>query len=99
MPAEEELQGSSLLPLLVNPAAPGPHVAALSQIPRCWQNETKLRGKCGAEKNEPNSEYKMCDCHWAPAEYIAFMGCSMRLGAPFPLRHTEWPRWNGTRPC
>lgn len=98
VPAGEGLQGSSLLPLLANPAAPGPHVAALSQIPCCWQNETKQSGKCGAEKNKTNSEYNMCDCHFAPAKYIAFMGYSMRLDTPFPLRYTEWLRWNGTRP-
>ena len=98
VPASEGLQGTSLLPLLMEPDGKGVKVAALSQIPRCWQNETMQSDKCGAEKNKTNSEYNMCDCHWAPAKYIAFMGYSMRVESPFPLRYTEWLRWNGTRP-
>ena len=29
---------------------------------------------------------------------FAFMGYSIRVESPFPLRYTEWLRWNGTRP-
>jgi hypothetical protein len=54
--------------------------------------------KCGDEVNQTNSEYNMCDCHWAPAEFISFMGYSMRVAKPFPLRYTEWVRWNVTKP-
>ena len=74
VPSSEGLQGTSLLPLVMDPGGEAVHVAALSQIPRCWQNETKQGGKCGAERNKTNSVYNMCDCHWAPAKYIAFMG-------------------------
>ena len=140
VPASEGLQGKSLVPVMKDPegaAVEAIHTAALSQFPRCWQNETHANGgrRCGDENNQTNSEYNMCDCHWAPAEFITFMvgghvqmnslfwplllvhqpclvrtllthffgflfpqGYSMRVATPFPLRYTEWVRWNVTRP-
>lgn len=100
VPPSEGLQGRSLVPVLFAPTSAKVHAVALSQFPRCWQNETQVNGgrKCGDEKNKTNSPENMCDCHWAPGKYIDFMGYSMRTDSPFPLRYTEWVRWNVTSP-
>ena len=101
VPESEGLQGKSLVPVLTDPTVSATvHEVALSQFPRCWQNETQVNGgrKCGDEKNQTNDEHNMCDCHWAPGKYINFMGYSMRAMKPFPLRYTQWVRWNGTQP-
>ena len=74
VPASEGLQGKSLVPVLKQPDTAKVHVVALSQFPRCWQNETMVNNgrKCGDERNQTNSLENMCDCHWAPAKYDAF---------------------------
>lgn len=103
VPESEGAQGKSLVPVMKAPANPSAavHTAALSQFPRCWQNQTAVNGgvqRCGDENNNTNSLENMCDCHWSSNAGIAFMGYSMRTAHPFPLRYTEWVRWNVTRP-
>ena len=103
VPESEGAQGKSLVPVMRAPADPATavHRAALSQFPRCWQNQTAVNGgvqRCGDENNNTNSVENMADCHWTRNEGIAFMGYSMRTDTPFPLRYTEWLRWNTTAP-
>ena len=98
VPPSEHAQGKSLVPLIKDPAHGRVHTAALSQFPRCWQNASGPVQRVGDENNNTNSAENMADCHWASHAEIAFMGYSMRTDKPFPLRYTEWVRWNGTRP-
>ena len=98
VPPSEKAQGKSLVPLIKDPAHGRVHTAALSQFPRCWQNASGPVQRVGDENNNTNSVENMADCHWASHAEIAFMGYSMRTDTPFPLRYTEWVRWNGTRP-
>jgi len=89
--------GQSLLQILKSPEHVSVKDVALSQFPRCWQNETQENGgkKCGVEKNQTNDLTSMCDCHFAPAKYIDFMGYSIRTTE---WRYTEWVRWNKKPP-
>ena len=103
VPASEMAQGKSLVPVLRAPSDPAAavHQVALSQFPRCWQNQTAVNGglqRCGDENNNTNVPENMCDCHYASNAGISFMGYSMRTDSPFPLRFTQWVRWNVTRP-
>ena len=62
------------------------HHVALSQFPRCWQNQTAVNGgvqRCGDENNNTNSIENMADCHWTKNEGISYMGYSMRTNTPF----------------
>ena len=97
VPESEGAQGKSLVPVLRAPAdaLAAVHHVALSQFPRCWQNQTAVNGglqRCGDENNNTNSIENMADCHWAKNEGITYMGYSMRTDTPFPLRYTEWVR-------
>ena len=62
VPESEGLQGKSLVPVLSAPATGTVHAVALSQFPRCWQNETQVNGgkKCGDEQNRTNSPENIC---------------------------------------
>eukprot|EP00040_Diaphanoeca_grandis_P004694 m.29786 g.29786 ORF g.29786 m.29786 type:complete len:674 (-) comp16159_c0_seq1:187-2208(-) len=98
------LGGTSLVPVFANPTGPGVKDVALSQFPRCWQNNTgwdKHNGALdvhtglpgpGDEINHTTSLNSMSDCHWMRRENIDFMGYTMRTES---VRYTEWVRWDG----
>eukprot|EP00041_Stephanoeca_diplocostata_P039278 m.1606957 g.1606957 ORF g.1606957 m.1606957 type:complete len:672 (+) comp25361_c0_seq28:3645-5660(+) len=93
-PAGEYLGGTSLVPVMQNPDGPGVKSVALSQFPRCWQNNTHHTGsKPGDENNRTASWENMADCHWTDREYIDYMGYRMRTGN---MSITQWSPWNGT---
>lgn len=71
----EYLGGVSQVPVMHNPQGPGVKDVALSQFPRCWQNNTHYEGnKPGDENNRTNSWESMSDCHWTDRLYIDYMG-------------------------
>jgi len=78
----------------VLPAKP----VALSQFPRCWQNNTGHDGNGlggpGDERNHTNSFMSMSDCHWMRRASLDFMGYSMRT---HEYRYIEWVRWDGEK--
>lgn len=75
------LGGSSLVPVFHDPNSTVKTVA-LSQFPRCWQNNTgfdmnDIRGP-GDEVNKTVSLTSMSDCHWVRNTELDFMGYSIR---------------------
>ncbi|EDQ87110.1 uncharacterized protein MONBRDRAFT_27633 [Monosiga brevicollis MX1] len=92
--AGEYLGGTSLKPVLEDPTTSVKKVA-LSQFPRCWQNNTQhpSGNKPGDENNQTVSWESMSDCHWTYREGFDFMGYRMRT-EEWAL--TQWVRWNGT---
>ena len=52
VPESEGAQGKSLVPVMRAPADPSAavHGVALSQFPRCWQNQTAVNGGLQVEK-------------------------------------------------
>lgn len=77
----EKLGGASLLPVMKDPSTSWTKVA-LSQFPRCWQNNTgfdenQLLGP-GDEVNKTVSWTSMSDCHWVRASGLDYMGYAMR---------------------
>eukprot|EP00656_Telonema_subtile_P007510 TRINITY_DN13522_c0_g1_i2.p1 TRINITY_DN13522_c0_g1~~TRINITY_DN13522_c0_g1_i2.p1 ORF type:complete len:562 (+),score=89.18 TRINITY_DN13522_c0_g1_i2:201-1886(+) len=94
--AGEYLGGVSLVPVLKDPTATVKD-ATLSQMPRCWQNnthfqQTKTSDKPGDENNRTNSWETMSDCHWTDRNYLDFMGYKLRTAN---MSVTKWYRWNG----
>jgi len=97
--AGEYLGGESLVPIMRDPLH-GTTVKnmALSQMARCWQNNTHYHdthghhGMPGAESNHTNSWESMSDCHWVERNYIDFMGYRMRTSN---MSITRWVRWDG----
>ena len=90
------LGGASLVPVLEDPAHATVNDVALSQFPRCWQNNTHhmndpFKGP-GDERNLTVSWESMSDCHWTYRSAIDYMGYSMRTSR---WRYTEWVRWDG----
>ena len=91
------LGGASLVPVFKDPAHATAHDVALSQFPRCWQNNTfhmknPFDGP-GDERNHTSVFEAMSDCHWTYRGHIDFMGYSMRTPT---WRYTEWVEWDGT---
>jgi len=71
----ESLGGTSLVPVMKDPMGPGVKDVAISQFPRCWQNNTHHTGaKPGDEDNRTVSWESMSDCHWTDRAFINFMG-------------------------
>ena len=92
-PEYADLGGVSLAPVFRDPAAQVKDVA-MSQFPRCFQNNTHYTGaKPGDENNRTTSWETMSDCHWTQRGHIDFMGYKMRT-ANFSV--TQWFSWNGT---
>jgi len=97
--AGEYLGGESLVPIMRDPEH-GTTVKnmALSQMGRCWQNNTHYQdthghhGSPGDEHNHTKSWESMSDCHWVLREYIDFMGYRMRTSN---MSITQWVRWDG----
>lgn len=100
LPAGDEgahLGGTSLVPVFHNTSASVKEVA-LSQFPRCWQNNTdfvpnKLNGP-GDELNHTASLMAMSDCHWTRRGGIDFMGYAIRTDTH---RFVEWFVWDGEK--
>lgn len=96
-PEGEHLGGTSLVPIFLN-SSTSVKAVALSQFPRCWQNNTdhvpNQLGASGDELNHTVSLTSMSDCHWERREGIDFMGYSMRTDTH---RFTEWFRWDGAK--
>jgi len=93
LPEYANLGGVSLAPIFADPRATVKDIA-MSQFPRCWQNNTHHTGKKpGDENNRTSSWETMSDCHWTEREHLDFMGYKMRT-ANFSL--TQWFAWNGT---
>ena len=69
---------------------------ALSQFPRCWQNNTGFDmnslGGPGDEVNKTVAWTAMSDCHWVRPSDVDFMGYSMRTDTH---RLVQWMRWDG----
>ena len=89
------LGGSSLVPAFRDPKATVKKVA-LSQFPRCWQNNTgfdmnQILGP-GDEVNKTVSLTSMSDCHWVRHDELDFMGYSMRTDTH---RYVQWMVWDG----
>merc|ERR1711924_275539 len=107
------LGGESLVPIMRDPEH-GTTVKniALSQMGRCWQNNTHYQdvkghhGQPGDEHNHTNSWESMSDCHWVEREYIDFMGYRIgqaiclspngSMGWQKPTSKLEGTSWNGT---
>ena len=95
--AGAHLGGSSQAPLFDAPAGTPVKQVALSQFPRCWQNNTGhdptgAEYGPGDERNHTVSFYSMSDCHWVRRSAIDFMGYSMRTER---YRYIQWMRWDG----
>lgn len=91
----EYLGGTSLAPIFDDVEASVKDVA-LSQFPRCWNNNTgfvpnQYHGP-GDELNKTVSFESMSDCHWVRRGDIDFMGYSMRVEN---WRYVEWVKWHG----
>jgi arylsulfatase A-like enzyme len=89
------LGGTSLVPAMRDPSVSVKNVA-LSQFPRCFQNNTgfdmnSLAGP-GDEVNKTNSLMSMSDCHWVRPSALDFMGYGMRTDK---LRYVQWMVWDG----
>merc|ERR1712039_951683 len=91
----EHLGGSSLAPVFDDGSATVKDVA-ISQFPRCWQNNTGFDGNDlngpGDEKNKTVSWESMSDCHWVRNYQLDYMGYSMRVEG---WRYVEWVKWDG----
>jgi iduronate 2-sulfatase len=91
--AGAHLGGVSLVPLLIDPAHGRVKDVALSQFPRCFQNNTHhTGGKPGDENNHTSSWETMSDCHWTERGFIDFMGYKMRTDN---MSFTLWLAWDG----
>jgi len=91
----EYLSGTSLVPVLNDPANGVVKDETLSQFPRCWQNNTHHSGgKPGDENNRTASWESMSDCHWTDRQYIDYMGYKMRTKN---ASITVWSVWDGDK--
>eukprot|EP00730_Choanoeca_flexa_P013745 TRINITY_DN5658_c0_g2_i1.p1 TRINITY_DN5658_c0_g2~~TRINITY_DN5658_c0_g2_i1.p1 ORF type:complete len:644 (+),score=152.35 TRINITY_DN5658_c0_g2_i1:27-1958(+) len=90
----EYLGGQSLKPVFEDPSSTVKSVA-LSQFPRCWQNNTHhpAGDKVGDENNHTNSWVSMSDCHWTNRTGFDYMGYRMRTD---DYAITQWVVWNRT---
>eukprot|EP00056_Hartaetosiga_gracilis_P012982 m.210119 g.210119 ORF g.210119 m.210119 type:complete len:630 (+) comp13779_c2_seq20:127-2016(+) len=88
----EYLGGVSLKPIFEDPSSKVKDVA-LSQFPRCWQNNThhSPHHKVGDESNFTVSWESMSDCHWTERNGLDFMGYRIRTSN---FSFTQWFRWN-----
>jgi iduronate 2-sulfatase len=92
-PGYADLGGVSLAPVFRDAAATVKDVA-MSQFPRCWQNNTHYTGRSpGDEKNHTSSWETMSDCHWTQREHLDYMGYKMRT---LNFSVTQWFAWNGS---
>ena len=99
-PGGAHLGGVSLRPAMATGAEV--KTVALSQFPRCWQNNTNhepVRPGYGPgdEHNLTVSWMSMSDCHWMRREDLDYMGYSLRTDSPFPLRFVLWLKWHPTQ--
>ena len=93
--AGAHLGGTSLVPLLEAPEHGRVKHAALSQFPRCFQNNSHhTGGKPGDETNRTSSWESMSDCHWTERGFIDFMGYKMRTEK---YAITQWLVWDGAK--
>lgn len=77
-----KLGGTSLASVFHDPKAM-PKTVALSQFPRCWQNNTDHTGsKPGDENNRTVSWETMSDCHWTRRGGLDFMGYKVWRAIP-----------------
>lgn len=92
-----DLGGTSLVPVFKLPTKTVRDVA-LSQFPRCWQNNSgfdmnSLEGP-GDETNKTLSWHSMSDCHWVRPSALDYMGYSMRTDTH---RIIQWMKWDGLK--
>jgi iduronate 2-sulfatase len=106
-PPSSDVDGTSLAPLLENPAPTAGaafKTAAFSQMARCLLciarvkgDPEKLGGMCpagGAEGRVYSPYLAKDDCADTPRETIGWMGFSIRTPA---WRYTEWVQWDGAK--
>lgn len=94
--AGAHIGGVSQRAAIENPSDESTKQVALSQFPRCWQNNThhdpNQYGGAGDETNHTVSWESMSDCHWTRRADLDYMGYSIRTDQ---YRFTQWFVWDG----